>query len=138
MVDRRRRHVISDVLQVFTNRVVRVLQRDDMDGIGSEILGDLDTLLRELEVEVLDVLDRLLIQLDCLGEDVPAEGLAKLLAQQPEQLVGLQLQQLVGPWDRLLLSLWWGWLLTPLGCDVRAVFFMAGHVSKGAKADATG
>ena len=129
--------MIRDVLQVFAHGVVGVLQRDDVNGISGEVLGDLDALLSELKVEVLDVLDRLLIQLDRAGEDVPAEALPELLAEQLEQLVGFELQQLVGFCHRLVLSQWVGRLLTPLGRDSRADFFMAGHVRKGAEADAT-
>ena len=71
--------MIGDVLEVFADRIVGVLEGDDVDGISGEILGDLDALLRELEVEVLDVLDGLLVQLDRLGEDVPTDAFTELL-----------------------------------------------------------
>ena len=124
--------MIRDVLQVFAHGVVGVLQRDDVNGISGEVLGDLDALLSELKVEVLDVLDRLLIQLDRAGEDVPAEALPELLAEQLEQLVGFELQQLVGLGDGLVLRRWWWCLVTSLGLDDRPR-----HVREGAKADAT-
>jgi len=44
-----------------------------VDGISGKLLSDLDALLCQLKVEVVDVLDGLLIELNGLGEDVPAK-----------------------------------------------------------------
>ena len=56
-VDRNGRDIVSDVLEVFADGIVRVLECDDVDGIGCQLLCDLDALLCQLEVEVVNVLD---------------------------------------------------------------------------------
>ena len=94
VVDRHGWHVVCDVLEVFAHGVVGVLDGDDVHSVGGELLGDLDAILSELQVEVLDVLDGLLVELNGLGEGVPAQAIGHLLPQQLEQLVGFELEEL--------------------------------------------
>ena len=67
------------MLEVFAHRIVGVLKCYDVNSIGCKVFGYLDALLCKLEVEVLDALDGFLIQLNGLGEDVPAKAIGKLL-----------------------------------------------------------
>lgn len=52
-----------------------VLECYDVDSIGCKVFGYLDALLGKLEVEVLDALNGFLVQLNCLGKDVPAKAI---------------------------------------------------------------
>jgi hypothetical protein len=63
------------MLEVFADWIVGVLECYDVDSIGRKVFGDLDALLGKLKVEVLDALDGFLIQLNGLGEDVPAKAI---------------------------------------------------------------
>jgi hypothetical protein len=75
-------HIVGNVLEVFADGIVWVLKCYDVNGISCQVLGDLDALLCKLEVEVVNVLEGLLIQLDGLGEDVPAQAISQLLTKQ--------------------------------------------------------
>jgi len=58
-----------------------ILKCHDVYGISCKVFGDLYALLGQLQVEVLDVLNGLLVQLNGLGEDVPAKAVGKLLPE---------------------------------------------------------
>jgi hypothetical protein len=102
--------VVGDVLEVLADWIEGVFERDLVERISGELLRGLDAVLRQLQVKVLDVLDRLLVKLDALGKDVPAKAAAELLAQQGHELVGVELQELAFAACRLggVMLLWVG------------------------------
>ena len=83
---------VGAVFEVSADWVVRVFLGDLDDTVDGNFLRDLESHLRELEVEALDAFEDLLFLLDLLSEDV----VAVLLLGSPEQL-----DQLLLPLARL-------------------------------------
>ena len=89
------------MLEVGADWVVRVFLGDLDDTVNGDFLGDLESHLRELEVEALDAFEDLFFLLDLLGKDVVAVLLLGG-SEQLDQLIGLNLLQFFA--SRLKLS----------------------------------
>ncbi len=91
---------VGAVFQVGAYWVVRVFLGDLDDTVDGNFFGDLESHLRELEVEALDAFEDLLFLFDLLGEDV----VAVLLLRSPEQLdqlIGFDFLELFASWLKL-------------------------------------
>ena len=92
---------VGAVLEVGADWVVGVFLSDFDDTVDGNFLGDLESHLRELEVEALDAFEDLFFLLDLLGKDVVAVLLLGG-SEQLDQLIGLNLLQFFA--SRLKLS----------------------------------